>query len=497
MFAQTMENYTETRNGALTYKTPDMSGIYKGRLSLLFQTVRGASSYKVEEHLSKTCNESLIDAFILAFYTRDCRGGKGERDIGIKLFTYLYNNYPDMFMKIVHKIPEYGRWDDLHNFFPTNNSNTNNICQEYVLDIYCKQLVKDYNSMMKGESISLLAKWAPTENDSKDKIYKFVNLICNKLNITPKVYRKKYIVPLRTYLKIVEQMMCSRKWDDIDFSKVPSCAMKRLKKCFEKNAFIAFNDWKNKLKTGTVKVNAKQLFPHEIVREIRKNKICDEVTLAQWNVLEEEMKKMGTFTKTLVVVDTSSSMQSNDFLPLDIACAMGLMISNIVDGEFHNNVITFNSTPEFIKLQEGSIYNRYIQLKNIPWGGNTDIQRTFEMILSRCRSAKLHEKDMPDKIFIISDMQFDNICPYNTNFKEIENLYAKYNYKRPDIIFWNVDGSIDNFPVTISDNGVCLISGASHHLIQSILNSDIDMLSILNKILYSERYKEIRNILST
>ena len=41
-------------------------------------------------------------------------------------------------------------------------------------------------------------------------------------------------------------------------------------------------------------------------------------------------------------------MESPNYLPLDVAIALGILISNCVEGEFKNHVITFNSIPEFI-----------------------------------------------------------------------------------------------------------------------------------------------------
>ena len=42
--------------------------------------------------------------------------------------------------------------------------------------------------------------------------------------------------------------------------------MKKLKKAFERNSPGTFNDWKIKLEKGEVKVNAKVLHPHELIR---------------------------------------------------------------------------------------------------------------------------------------------------------------------------------------------------------------------------------------
>ena len=114
------------------------------------------------------------------------------------MLQYLFENQHEKFRKVVHLIPEYGRWDDLLSFFPK---------ADYILSLFCEKLKEDKQLMLEGKPISLCAKWAPSEGDSDDKKYGLVNLICNKMNISKREYRKEYISPLREYLDIVERYM--------------------------------------------------------------------------------------------------------------------------------------------------------------------------------------------------------------------------------------------------------------------------------------------------
>jgi hypothetical protein len=509
MFATAMNtSFKNTWNGALSLSTPDKSNIYDGRLFLFFKTIRGIDDKLLYEKLEKSSNEDLFDTFLLAFNTRDSRGGKGERDIGRKMLVWLFINFPEEFKKIYRLIPEYGRWDDLLCFFPGYINEFTKIflsekhlkIQNSIINFFGKQLNIDRESMLDGKIITLCAKWAPTEKDSDDKKYLLVEQLCKVMKITKTVYRKKYISPLRYYLDIVERYMCLNLWYSIDYSRVPSCAMKKLKKAFEKHEPENFNNWKNNLESGKTKVNAKALYPHELVKEIRQNGYADEVCLAQWKVLEDQVKSLGKLTKTLVVVDTSGSMESLNYLPLDIATAMGLLVSNIVEGEFHNHVITFHDVPTFQVLNDGNLSSRYQQLRNIPWGGSTNLQKTFDLILNKATNAGLTNEQMPDKLFIISDMQFNQIEGgiYNssTNFEYIDKEYKKFGYTRPQIVFWNVNGISTDFPVDVGDNGTCLVSGASPSIIKSIIESpNFDSISIMRTELDKSRYYDILNSL--
>jgi len=512
MFAKAMNSnntYTSTWNGATSLSTPDLSGQYTGRLSLFFKAIRGVSDDKLYEYFEKSITENVIDTFVMAFNIRDVRGGKGERSIGNTMMTFLAIHHQEKFLKVLHLIPEYGRWEDLLCFFPRVNPGINSEVSEHVVDIVCKQILSDLSDMKEGKPISLAAKWMPTENDSMDRKFHLVNIICKKLNITPKQYRTEYIGPLRKYLNILERLMSQKRWGDIDFSKVPSCAMKKLKKAFEKNTPEFFNDWKLRLSRGEVKINAKVLFPHDIIREIRTKGVTDEdqILISQWEVMEDEVRKLGILENALVVVDNSGSMTDNNHLPADIAYAMGILISSVVKGDFRNNIISFNDDPVFFEIPDGNIYKKYSKIRESPVGYSTNLEKTFDLILRKAKIHKLKEEDMPKKIFIVSDMQFNSIetevqygCGYGrkntTNFEEIEEKYFNSGYKRPQIYFWNVNGNINDFPVSVDDNGTCMISGASPSILKSVFRcSEISPVPILRETLDDDRYQSVRRCL--
>lgn len=504
MFAKAMNSnntYTSTWNGATSLATPDLSEQYTGRLSLFFKAIRNISDEKLYEYFQKSITEDIIDTFVIAFNVRDVRGGKGERSIGNAMMTFLAIFHSEKFLKVLHLIPEYGRWEDLLCFFPRVNPGINSEVSEHAVSIVCNQILQDLSDMNEGKPISLAAKWMPTENDSMDRKFHLVNIICKKLGITPKQYRTEYIGPLRKYLNIVERLMCEKRWEDIDFSKVPSCAMKKLKKAFEKNAPEFFNGWKMRLSSGEVKINAKVLFPHEIIREIRKKGVTeeDQVLISQWEVMEEEIRKLGILENALVVVDNSGSMTDNNYLPADIAYAMGILISSVVKGDFRNNIISFNDDPVFFEIPDGNIYKKYSEICQSPVGYSTNLEKTFDLILRKAKMHKLKEEDMPKKIFIVSDMQFNSIGGGyldTTNFEAIEEKYSKSGYTRPQIYFWNVNGNINDFPVSTDDNGTCMISGASPSVLKTVLRcSEISPIPILRETLDDDRYEMVRKCL--
>ena len=408
-----------TANGAVSLATPDPSGESSGRLSLFFKSVRGLNAPRQYQYMVDASQESVTDAYLLAFHTRDCRGGKGERELGRRCLVWLFINYPRLFAKVAKLLPEYGRWDDVLQFFPgvLDLSNIEFVRANYVstvptdkrlvvlrtlqtqmVQLFGRKLQEDLENMTQGKPCSLAAKWAPTEGDSLDRKSGVFKSLATEMKVSPRALRKQYLTPLRAYLKIVERFMCDREWGEIDYNKVPSCAMKRLKKSFEKHDETRFQEWRYALQKGdpkVAKVIAKQLQPHELVREMRTSCHADGVCAAQWKIMEEECMKNGSLDNDIAVVDTSTSMHSPDYLPYDVACAMGLLISKCSVGKFKHHVLTFNSVPAFAAIKDAPIYDRWRQLSSISWGGSTNIQATFELILNRGKECKLTQDDMP------------------------------------------------------------------------------------------------------
>ena len=63
----------------------------------------------------------------------------------------------------------------------------------------------------------------------------------------------------------------------------------------------------------------------------------------------------------------------------------------------------------------------------------------MKLILKTATKNKLSQKDMPETIYIISDMEFDS-CTVDadlTNFKYIKKNFNEKGYKLPRLVFWN------------------------------------------------------------
>ena len=510
--AMEQESVTRTWNGAVSKSTPDETGVYAGRLKLFFKAVRGINTKTLWKFLDESARESIVDTVVLCFYIRDCRGGKAERDLGRECFRWLLARYPVLFSHVMEYIPEYGRWDDILYLFPKvfdisslnikkSKSDLATKYQEELPRLVGNQLLEDLMKMNGGENVSVCAKWTLTEGDSLDKKYGVLEVLLKSMGWTPRKYRKDIVSPLRSYTQIVEKLMCTNKWENINFSRVPSCAMRKLKKSFEKHQPTRFKKWKSDLEEGKVEVKAKQLQPHELVYDVRNGKY-DSVTEAQWKVLEEKVKSCGSLEKTLPIVDVSGSMtmiydkKKSGVAPIDVAIGLGLITASCGKGPWKNMVISFHEIPTLIVLRKSGLLARYREISGIPWGGSTDIMKVFSMILDVARKHGLSQDDLPDTVMIFSDMQFNQAGGNNTNYEKIDKMYHDSDYERPNIVFWNVNGASDDYPISTDENGTALISGFSPEIMRNLLDGDtLSPTNVFNSAVTDERYRVVRDVI--
>ena len=133
------------------------------------------------------------------------------------------------------------------------------------------------------------------------------------------------------------------------------------------------------------------------------------------------------------------------------------------------------------KVQLAESYNDY---------SNTNIVKTFNLILSTAVGNHLPAEDMPKNILIISDMEFDE-CGSIPPFEAIKKRFSEYGYELPRLIFWNV-GRNTKVPIQKNNNGITFVSGYSIAQCEAIIHGELDPYKNLVNILTSDRYSKIR-----
>ena len=464
---------------------------------LVTQAYRTTDETSIEKWISQSHAENPIDTFIIAFYTRDCRQGKGERKVGLKMFKLLYRLDHERFYKIMELIPTFGRWDDLIKIMKNGSE---------LMRVITTQLFQDINDMDSGKKISLLGKWLPTENSKLDKKHNFITNFCDYTFLTKREYRKM-ISSLRKYLNITERLMCEKKWNEIEYSKVPAKCMLKLSKAFQKRDAERFSEFKRKLATGETKICGKTLFPHELVIEICKLS-TENITLEkQWETIVQETCITGSLENSICICDVSGSMggiSQNKFAPIHASIGLSILISQCTKGDFREKIITFSSEPEFVDLSAFStIREKIYNLSRANWQQNTNLQKVFELILNTGKTGTpehpngIPNEFLPKKLFIFSDMEFDCAVNRNSSLTEIKRKYQESGYTLPTIIFWNLTGNIRHTPCEPDENGVIMISGFSPVILKILMkNGFFSTKLFIKSVVESPRYLPIIDALS-
>ena len=514
-FQQTLNrvnNFQQTENGATGYST---SGQNLVDLNFVVPSNhKNVSSTELEKFV-QALNEDTVLAVKWLFYLRDVREGLGERDSFIKLFKTLWLTDPVSAVKVVKLIPEYGRWKDVIDIlaeFPSDNNLTKTI---YLL--IKNQLKEDCVNFIEDKSVSLLAKWLPSINAS-GKSRKLAKRICNKLALTFENYRK-VLSTLRKYLDVTEVKTCGGKWNEIDYNKVSSNANARYLNSFMRHDSERRQKYLDSLSapvaSGAV-MHASNLYPHEVYAkyseadrghyDVKVNE--DQGVEALW----ANLKNIDTVGNTMVVVDGSGSMVSrirgSKIMAIDVARSLGVFFSERCIGEFKDKVIEFSAKPRYIDLTDcHSLADKYNTLTKYSDCSNTNLEKVFDLLLKTAIDNKLPQSELPQRILIVSDMEFDSatniygghnevMAKYQTLFESIKTKWSKYGYTMPNIVFWNVNSRTNTVPVTANECGVTLVSGYSVNNVKMVLSGDVNPWTALKSVLESDRYNAIGTALA-
>ena len=173
----------------------------------------------------------------------------------------------------------------------------------------------------------------------------------------------------------------------------------------------------------------------------------------------------------------------------DICDSICLYCAEHNSGAFKNKFITFSSKPRVVDLTNfKTLGDKLGELSSYDDWTNTDLDRTFKLILDTAVKNGYKQEDMPKTILIVSDMNFDSGCSNIPLMEEIANNFAMCGYKLPKLVFWNVSAGNMVVPIQQNDNGVILVSGFSKNLVEMVVSSDIDPYKALVNVLNSDRY---------
>ena len=375
-----------------------------------------------------------------------------------------------------------------------------------------QQLVLD----LKSKTPSLLAKWLKSENTSSHESRQLATLTRKKFNLTSREYRKA-LSSLRERIRVLERLMSAGRWDEIEFSMIPSRAGMIYRNAFarhdierQKIGKITYEDFMKDTKT---KVNAKALYPYECVAAatnvMRKSlgwcsdfgsdfePALDDVNRLAVNKYWENLTdyfKGATFNG-IAVVDTSGSMRGSEAsAPINVAISLGLYCAEHNKGPFAGHYISFSSRPQWIATEGVDFCDKVARIYRTNLCENTDIEATFDLLLKMALRPDVKKEDIPQNIIIISDMEFDAARQWKGNsgtlMEHIADKWRAWGLKMPKLIFWNVQARQNNIPMTVKD-GITFVSGFSPALFEQIMKGKTAFELMLD-VLDGEMYARIK-----
>ena len=483
-FLKKEANKTYTENGAVTYASTNSN------ILDLFATVgalRAADKEDIIKRFQRAYAENADLAMKTLFFARDIRGGLGERNTFKIILKYLATYETESARKNLEKIAEYGRYDDLLVLIGTE-------LEKDMIMYFKKILDSDIAAMNRGEGVSLLAKWLPSVNASNAETVRNAKIIAKGLGYKEAQYRK-ILTSLRGYIKIIENNLRNMDYS-FDYSEQPSKALYKYRKAFIRNDNDKYMKYINAVEEGDASMNTKALTPCDVIAPIvgfgRKDFSEDErkAMNTTWNLLED----YAGSENSLVVVDGSGSMYGYASpSPAAVAQSLAIYFAERNNGAFHNHFITFSTSPKLVEIKGRDIVEKVRYCMGYNEVANTDLEKVFELLLNTAVKNKLKQKDMPGKLYIISDMEFD-YCTKNaslTNFENAKKMFKMKGYKLPKVIFWNVASRNNQLPVTKNEQGVALVSGNSPQIFGMLSKDNLDPYGYMMDVLMNERYKDI------
>ena len=470
--------------------------------------------------------EEFVDLVVMAFHTRDCRGGKGERKLFYDLYRRILAMAPETAISLLPLVPEYGSWKDIFTFFdladdPTTPSTARRHAarlKDAILTLAVDQLHKDDAALSTTDApkLSLIAKYAPREGKKQSHM---VKVLAERLfpDAPADKKKKKYrqlVARCNAAIGTTEVRMCGKRWASIDLAGVPSVCLARSRQAFlnekvkrrkplvgslvetgdrypddpdrvacRKNVRAALGQHRG--------VKGKQLFPHDIIRTVLRggsNMSTLEMDLvdAQWtDILASVRAGMASdaegldLGKMIALVDVSGSMTGT---PMEVAMALGLIVADLAAPAFSNRVLTFESKPRWHKINPNhNVVEKVRALSRAPWGGSTNFAAAIDLILEVAVAHNLAADDMPTDLIVLSDMQFDCANGGGTWETQYERLVRRFaeageGWRPPTVTFWNLRATAHGgFAVDAHRPGARMLSGFSPAIFKLLLDGALDM----------------------
>ena len=546
-FVQAMNTPDSTKKGVNGADVYTEEGVGDYRVSLFTMLNRGLEQVYIQDYVSKVygrkINDEMRDMFVMAFQTRDVRGGKGERRLFHNFVSALYEHDKDALHKALNLIPEYGCWRDMWELLRVIPELEADVF-EVTARVFKEDLAKCYSDQQ--TKMTLLAKWLPREGSGTypglarklaNKIYSFEDSERKRI-----VKYRKDTSFMNKALKTVEINMCGKTWAEIKPEAVPGRCLKIHNKAFlneptKKHTGKSlrypdsedrmecrkhFQEFVEALAKGEKKAHgANVVMPHElVVQALASGTTPDELGInqGQWDSIREETLKFGGLGKCVPMCDFSGSMNG---LPKLISLALGILISEINHSAFKDHILTFDAEPKWHSFSGlPTLKNKLSSISgSLGQGLNTDFYKACMRIVEKMKQAKVPVGEEPEDLIVLTDMGFDNASRENggyslnskspawdTQIQQIRDEFKKAGeevwgegngWKPPRIVIWNLSATFKDFHARADQEGVVQLSGWSPSMLKALQKGGVQVMTPyqgMRAILDDERYDAVRAV---
>lgn len=298
---------------------------------------------------------------------------------------------------------------------------------------------------------------------------------------------------MRKKIGVIESLMSAGRWDEIEYSAVPSRAMMIYRNAFQKHDEDRYNAFINKAVNGEEKINSATLYPYDLIERIW-NTTSWGCKIRQDNTVEAQWRQLPNYIEeganALVIADTSGSMYGR---PIATSLGLAIYFAERNKGAYHNMWMSFSANPHIHVLEGETLAQKIGSIDMDDWDRNTDLKAAFNLVLNIAEQNDVPPDEMPKSLIVISDMEID-FCGNKewTFYDKMSAKFRKAGYEIPNIIFWNVNSRHDIFHADSKRKGVQLCSGQSAAVFKQMMACvGMTPVEAMAKTINSERYEPI------
>ena len=315
----------------------------------------------------------------------------------------------------------------------------------------------------------------------------------------------------------MERDVSAQTFQNVKYERVPSLAMNNYSGLFATKDTDRFEKYIEQVAQGKKRISGATLLPSTLIHQAieagepagganaakkminqKLSEMQANVVDGQWKTLVQRIRDSGTLQSSIAVCDVSGSMTVPRFkdgtCPLDSSLGLSLLLAEVTEPPFGGAFIIFSQKPELVRVggkdDSRTLKQKIDDMECADWGYNTDFVAVFEqLILPTAVQQKLKPEDMVKRIFVFSDMQFDQAGSgskkWDTSYQRVQKKFKKAGYEMPELVFWNLAGGRAGYqpsneekgdetapkPVTAAEKGTVLVSGYSQGQLKMFLEN--------------------------